>query len=355
MKILKSDLRHGFVKARSENLDDLWYLSHVIMPGDLVTSVSYRRIKDKEDIGRSSGGERRPVRLKIRVEKTEFKSETGSFRISGIITEGPEDLVSVGSHHTFTVEHGTVLDIVKERWSEVDFSRLKEAERSTFRPKLLVAVIDEGEASIGLVRESQIKYYEITKTIGGKYDTAQRKSRKDEFYSEVGGLLEQLIQSDSIAKTIVAGPGFEKENFLNYLREHSPAISGNCILEHTGSSGRNGVIEVLKRDETRKVIEESASVKDIQLVEKLLENIGKDSGLGAYGLGDVESAINLGAVEALLVTDNEFVRDRERLDANMQNVKASRGLVHIVNSESEAGRQLNSLGGVGAILRFRVQ
>ena len=38
----------------------------------------------------------------------------------------------------------------------------------------------------------------------------------------------------------------------------------------------------------------------------------------------------------------------------MQTVKTTKGDVHIVNHAGEAGTQLSALGGVGAILRFKI-
>lgn len=355
MKILKSDLKHGIVKLRVENLDDMWYLSHVIGVGDTVKSVSYRRIKDKEDQGRSSGGERRPVTLKLGVEKTEFKSDNNSFRISGTITEGPEDIISIGSYHTFSCEPGTVLTIGKSRWSDVELQRLKDAEKSTFRPKLLIVVVDEGHAHLGLIMQSQIKHFDVSKTIGGKYDTSQRKSRLDEFYHDVGKFLTQLSAKESVYKIILAGPGFEKENLNNFLIEHYPDIAKNSVVEHIGSTGANGVKEVLRRDETKKIFDESASVRDICLVETLLEHIGKDTGMGVYGPSDVEQAMISGAVETIIVADDYFMENRGAVDLMMQGVRKLRGQVHIVNHESDAGKQLKSLGSIAAILRFKVQ
>jgi len=104
MKILQKDLRHGMVRVMVENLDDLWYLSNVICPGDRVSARTERRVKAKDDMERAGKSERVAVTITLKVEKTDFRLENDSFRISGTITEGPEDLVSAGSHHTINVE-----------------------------------------------------------------------------------------------------------------------------------------------------------------------------------------------------------------------------------------------------------
>ena len=166
MKIFRRDFRHGIVKLQVENLDDLWYLNSIIKENDLVRTQTIRRIKGKKDLLRGES-ERLTVTLTIKVEKTEFQPDSKVLRISGIIGECSLEEVSIGSHHTFNVDTDTVLTIKKERWFQLDLERLKEAEKSSLRPKLLVVVIEEGEAFIGLVRDSGIPYNDPSKAICG--------------------------------------------------------------------------------------------------------------------------------------------------------------------------------------------
>ena len=45
MDIIHSDFRKGVVKLRVNDMDDLWYLSHIIDTGDLVKGKTTRKIK----------------------------------------------------------------------------------------------------------------------------------------------------------------------------------------------------------------------------------------------------------------------------------------------------------------------
>ncbi|MFH1788461.1 MAG: mRNA surveillance protein Pelota, partial [Candidatus Altiarchaeota archaeon] len=78
-------------------------------------------------------------------------------------------------------------------------------------------------------------------------------------------------------------------------------------------------------------------------------------GLAAYGLKEVSEAASYGSVEKLLVSDRLFLAERERIEPLMDEVKNKNGFVHLVNHDSEAGEQLDSLGGVAAVLRFPIQ
>ncbi|MFH1836112.1 MAG: mRNA surveillance protein pelota [Methanobacteriota archaeon] len=354
MKIISMNPRHGKVSIRVDSLDDLWYLSQVVIVGDLVKSKSVRRIKDKEDKLRSGGGERKTITITVKVEKKEFKSDDDSLRFSGVIESGPEDLVSLGSHHTVNVEKESVLTVIKDKWSKIDLDRIKDAEKSTLKPKFLVVIVDEGEATFGLVRESKIEYSDLRRNVGGKYDIKDRESRKMEFYSEVSDIIQNTSGKDGVSNVILAGPGFEKENFFNFISEKNISRI-NFLVENTGSSGRRAVSEVLKRSTVHKLLAQLNSSQDIQLVEQVLERIGKDDGLAAYGLPEVFKATSMGAVEKLLVSDTVFMDQRKVIEPIMLDVKARRGLVHILNHDSEAGQQLDSLGGIAALLRFRIQ
>ncbi len=353
MKIIFRDLKHGVVKLKIESLDDLWYLSQVISKEDLVRSKTQRRVKDKED-SRSKGGERKTVSLSIRVEKSEFKKETSSFRISGTIEAGPEDLVGIGSFHTLSIDSDSLLTIVKGRWSKAELSRLDDAVKSSTRPKMIVASIDGGDVTIGLLRESGMSFTEFSRNVGGKYDLKGREERLKGFYRELSELLMNMTKSNNASAIVLSGPGFSKNNVFNYLRENSPDLASKCLVEDTGSSGRNGVGEVLKRGLAVKASEQLNSIRDARLMESVLVNIGNGEGKVAYGLDEVKKAIKARAVETLLVSDIFFFEKRGFAESLMSDVGSSKGVVHIVNSEGEAGKQLDSLGGVAALLRFPI-
>ena len=80
--------------------------------------------------------------------------------------------------------------------------------------------------------------------------------------------------------------------------------------------------------------------------------------VGAYGNDEVASAVQYGAVEELLITDKKLREgaEKERLwmDSLIRNTEKTRGSFHIVSTEHPAGDQLQRLGGIGAILRFRI-
>jgi len=106
----------------------------------------------------------------------------------------------MGSHHTFNVEKGTTLKIIKERWSPTGLDRLREVEKAARRSKILIVVVDEGEATFGLIRESKIEYHELSRSIEGKYDIRG----KMEFYGETAKFLSDVLSRENISAIIIA-------------------------------------------------------------------------------------------------------------------------------------------------------
>ena len=88
-------------------------------------------------------------------------------------------------------------------------------------------------------------------------------------------------------------------------------------------------------------------------IDNLLTEIGKNSSKIAYGLKETKNAINLGAVGQLLILDTE-VASEDMGDA-MDMVENMKGEVMVISSEHEGGKQLESLGGMAAILRYEIK
>jgi protein pelota len=87
------------------------------------------------------------------------------------------------------------------------------------------------------------------------------------------------------------------------------------------------------------------------LVEKALEEVAKD-GPVAYGPAQVAEAVRAGAVELLLVLDTK-VKEKE-VEEMMASTEQARGRVVVVSEHHEGGMKLESLGGLAALLRYRI-
>ena len=89
-----------------------------------------------------------------------------------------------------------------------------------------------------------------------------------------------------------------------------------------------------------------------------MKEISKE-GLAEYSLSAISNIVNTGVIETLLITDNLIFKLRdegkfEKLEKIMKTVDKLKAKLHIISSEHDGGRQLDGLGGIGALLRYKL-
>ena len=340
MKIVKQDTKDGIIEVIPETLDDLWHLSHIVEVSDNVSSKTTRRIQDNTgDKLRSDRGVKKTFYLGIDVESINFHLFTGKLRLTGVITRGPEDLIPLGSHHTLEVKLNTPLTIKKLKWPKWALKRLKQAIDASKKLSAIIVVIEDDTATLGLMRQFGIEYYGPVKgNISGKRILDKNRNKNIiKFYESI---IDSINKFDSIQNIIIAGPGFYKHKDL----------ASKSIIESTGTGGRVGIHEVLKKGTVEKLTVENRVASEMGAVNSLLEEIAQNSSKVAYGLAETTDAINLGAVERLFVLDKMVATNN--LGQQMDMVENMKGEVMVISSEHDGGKQLESLGGIAAILRY---
>ncbi|HEY9247138.1 MAG TPA: mRNA surveillance protein pelota, partial [Candidatus Methanoperedens sp.] len=301
MKILKKELRfdEGEISIITETLDDLWHLKYILEPHDLVYAYTKRRIEGATDKLRPEKADKKTIRLGIRVEKVEFHKFSNRLRIHGVIIDG----IDAGAYHTLNIEEGTDLSIIK-KWKNDQLERLNEAQIASRHPKVIIAAIEEGEACIGIVRQFGIEESSSLRQSLGKGEG----NRRNEFFGELASQLKWA--SEKVEAVILAGPGFTKEDFLQFLKMREPELAKKIVLEDTSSIGISGFQEVLRRGAVDRIMQESRIGREAKLIEELMKEISIN-GKVAYGMADVRNAQNLGAIETLLITDELLRTERE--------------------------------------------
>jgi len=101
----------------------------------------------------------------------------------------------------------------------------------------------------------------------------------------------------------------------------------------------------------KQITKENRVCFETELVEKLFEEIRKD-GLAAYGKKEVTNALNSGAVERLLLTDT-LIRTQKG-EQLLRLAKNNNSEFTIINTMHDAGKKIEGIGGIGALLRFKL-
>jgi protein pelota len=335
-----------------ESLDDLWHLTYVLEPGDLVAGDTTRRIQRNDDQMRDTGGEREHMHVTLAVEESEFHKFANRLRVSGVIEDcSRED--QLGQHHTINVEENKEITVEKV-WKPDQIDRLEEAEEATDNPDVAIVTVEEGKAHVHTVAQyGTEEYAEFTGTTG-KGEYARERS---ELFAELADALGHL-ETDAI---ILAGPGFTKQDAYDYLEENAPDLVEKVTMVDTSAVGDRGVHEVLKRGAVEDVQQETRIAEEAELVDELTQRIGEGSRV-AYGPEQVQKAADFGAIEHLLVLDERLREERGpegewAFDVNdlITTTEQKGGEVTVFSSEFAPGEQLAGFGGIAALLRYRLE
>ncbi|PSP73296.1 mRNA surveillance protein pelota [Halobacteriales archaeon QH_6_68_27] len=337
-----------------ESLDDLWHLSHVVEPGDRVAGDTTRRIQRNDDDLRDTGGEREHMWVELKVEGVEFAKFANRLRVSGVIVDcSREDQLDF--HHTLNVEQRDEIAVEKV-WKPDQRDRLEESVEATDNPDVAIATVEEGRAYVHTVAQYGTEERASITGPTGKSAWGDGARPRDELFDE----LAEVIGRMDVDAIILAGPGFTKGDALSYIEEENPDLAADITTVDTSGVGDRGVHEVLKRGAVNEVQTRTRIAEEAELVDELTERIATGEAVG-YGPEAVAEAADYGAIDHLLVLDERLRSERGPdsewavdVDRIVETTERKGGEVTVFSGEFDPGQQLRNLGGVAALLRYRI-
>ncbi len=343
MRIIKSELKRGVLVLKIEVEEDLWHLKGIVEPGDRIKSRTMRS-EFIERGGKKIKTGKRPMMLTIDLEKVEFKDYAYKIRLLGKIIEGPDD-VPLGSYHTIEIGVRDILTITKEKWKKYQLEKIKKSQKRV--PKVFLSVVDNREATFAVLGGTGLK---IVSQLNNPYSIQHEEEKTPEFYKSVAKEINKLSQNTK--KIVLAGPGFAKEHIKKIIDEKYPEISQKLILDSTSSATESGINEILKRGNLEKIIRESEILRETRLIEEFFSHLKKEDKLGVYGLDEVKKADEIGAIETVLISDKKI---REKgMEKLLKSIEDKGGKVEVISTTHESGEQFHRMGGLGALLRFKL-
>lgn len=349
MKLIHKDIKKGKIKIKIENLEDLWYLSNIIEEGDVIKGKTTRKISYGGKEGKSRV-EKKVVFLSISVKDIDFGSDV--LRILGTVVDGPEE-IGRGSHHSFELNVGVVISLIKLSWLKFQLDWLNDAIKAKVA-KILICVMDRESAYFALSKKDG---YDLLSSIEGDVQKKEERVKaKGQFYSEIIKVLQEYMKRYNPDSIVLASPAFFKEDLMKLIKDDS--LKKKIVLAGCSNVGENGINEVLKRPEVENVLRQDRISKEMKLVEELLSEISKE-GLGIYGIKQVKDAVVGGAVKVLLITGGFIQKKREaedfeKIDFLMKKVEEMNGKIYLISSEHEGGKKLDGLSGIAGLLRYKL-
>lgn len=223
-----------------------------------------------------------------------------------------------------------------------------------------LVVMDRRDAMIGLLKGKTIVPVRQTHSevpgkmrAGGQSSVRFARLREGatkEHYKKIADYMkdEFLLMAD-LKGIIIGGPGTTINDFLNkdYITgDVKKKIIGTKDLSYTGEFGLQ---ELLEKSEDLLAEEDVAEEK--QIMQRFFGELSKDTGLAAYGKEQVLSAIRMGAVDTVLLSEDlsdETIREYEDAAALLGSG------VKIISTETREGAQLRDMGMFAAILRYPI-
>lgn len=340
MRILKR--ANNEVKLRVESPEDLWAMANVISKGDMACGNIRWKSDRGEDLQRSKKGEVKRIRVCIRVKNIDFQEFSDRLRVSGSVISGPEDVID--RHVSLNIGVDEEISLIKVKWSREMLDMLKEAEKESKKPKIVLVGVDrEGVWVYSMLTYGLKKVGESSVSGGGKYSPEDVEAV---ILKDVLEIITPLLEGD--VEIVVYGPGFTYESVAKKLKEK---LGRNVYAVNTGHADERGVHEVIRGGGIRNLMDSRRLAEEQKEMEKLLAEIKKEDGLGDYGIKAVKAYLDKGAVDMLLITDELFrTNDGQRVVG----LAAETGAKYIILSTAhEWGKMLKSLGGAGALLRYK--
>lgn len=224
-----------------------------------------------------------------------------------------------------------------------------------------LVTIERNEATIGLLVGKKIKVlrnfesYIPGKTNKGgqsaaRYSRIRDNMARDFFRKIAEAIKDEFFNLKNLRGILVGGPGPTKEDFLKEGQLVTALKEKVIAVKDIGYADEKG-LEILV-DVSKDVLAGQEITKEKNILENFFNKLGKEKDKTAYKIEEVKKALEMGAVDTLLISKKLKKEEQKELEtlAEQTGVK-----VEIISNETEEGIQFYNLSGVGAILRFKIR
>ncbi|MAF34975.1 peptide chain release factor 1 [Candidatus Woesearchaeota archaeon] len=222
-----------------------------------------------------------------------------------------------------------------------------------------LVVVDARDANIALLKgKAIIPLAKSHSHIPGKMKAGGQSSVRfasnrelaiKQHYKKVADLMKDkfLPLGNDLKGIIMGGPGPAKYALVDsgfLTGDVQKKIIGIKDLSYTDDFGLRELVE-----KSQDLLKEAAITDEKQSVQQFLELLAKEPGKVRYGEKDCRAAVELGAVQTLLVSEavpDETVEELEEL-CSQYNTE-----LKMISTETTEGNQIKELGLVAAVLRY---
>jgi protein pelota len=344
-----------------EDADDLLTLRRIIENGDYVFADTTRVIKKVKEFARPDKGERIKVRVSVRVESISLDDIVDRLRITGIITNTDNELVPRGIHHSLTVQVGDTITVDKNRkWNDVETNILKRSGNST---NFILVAIDAQEAAVAKISGTHLKIIPniYSGQSGKRYQHAAKNNPNIEiFFDDIAKTIQSMFSAaaaENNSTIIIFGPGETKRRFYNLLVEKHKLEKGKVsLIDGVDVAGEDGIFVFLRSPAIKEAMSSSKLATVSSILDEIMRLVHKGDAKYAMGMQEVSNAASIKAIEYLVFSDSIFKTTDENDVVKLLNLLESQGAKSFaVDSSTDIGWRVSSLGGIVALLRYSIR
>ncbi|KAL8743871.1 MAG: hypothetical protein Q9190_003825 [Brigantiaea leucoxantha] len=363
----------GFVTLFPEEPEDMWHAYNLIRPNDLLRASALRRITTESSTG-STSSTRIHTTLTIRVTGIDFDTQSAQLHVSGRIAEETK-FTKVGQYHTLDLELQRNFTLEKDGedgWDSVAIGIVKEACDPVKSADVWAIVMQEGMANLAVLTGARTVLRQrvdvsVPRKRGGS--AGDHDKGLERFFQTTLETLLRHIDLNESKPILLASPGFTASSFQKFVLDtatktgNKPLLAqrANLVVVHSSSGHLHSLNEILQSPEVLARLKDTQYARETRLMDELMSLLRKDDGRAWYGPGEVEKAVEKGAVGrggGVLLISNALFRAQDvairkrwvRLVDKVRDVEG--GEVRVLSSEHESGKRLDGLSGIAAILTF---
>jgi peptide chain release factor subunit 1 len=177
--------------------------------------------------------------------------------------------------------------------------------------------IENKEASVGWIRGTKLVVSKtFTSGIHSKHNAGGQSQRRlerlieegaQQFYIRVGEYANQVfLEFDDLEGIYVSGAGMTKEKFINKGVLDYRIKDKFLDFIDVSYSGEAGIRETVIKIQDR--LQDLRYVQEKKLYTRFMESVVKDNGLTVYGPNETRKALEMGAVDTLLISEKLDLR-----------------------------------------------
>lgn len=217
-------------------------------------------------------------------------------------------------------------------------------------------LVDRREATLGLLKGSSITALtDLTSGVPGKFKAGGQSAARFErlihgmaieFFKRIAEACnKEFLALKNLKGILLGGPGPTKEEFQNYLNnELKKKILAVQDVTYTDESGLHHLV-----DKSADILAKEGIIAEKKIMDKFFTLLAKEIAKTAYGEAEVRKALELGAVDTLLISENYPDAKMVEFEDLCKNSSAT---FQIISVDTKEGQQLRDLGGIAAILRY---